>query len=85
MIKYIVYWCLINVVQISCPNQQAKDEFGGTSPWNMVTAMYCTDVYYDCENAKEFTNRDSAVAFYDRALESYNVDSVRIDSIYIYK
>lgn len=61
MIKYIVTWCII--IGYTHERSIKTDEFGRT----IYGKCKKVDVT-DCNHKKEFSNRDSAVAFYNRAL-----------------
>lgn len=75
--RYIVFWCLMNWIPEPCPLQNQVDEFG-------------REILYGClvmhghfeqgeTQSKVFTDRDSAFAFYKRALDE-GMGCVDIDS-----
>lgn len=87
---YVVTWIIISISPTSCPDRPIKNEFGIYS--GMVTG--CAVLHIKTEQTpmrKEFTNRDSAFAFYERAIGESgtqkfyylgsHVSNVAIDSI----
>jgi hypothetical protein len=84
---YVVTWFIVNFVTTPCPSYTTKDEF------NRVTVHegygYCSKKQYSELQIKEFTIKDSALAFYRRAvwhqvrtinLHVGGLDSIKIDS-----
>jgi len=87
MWKYVVLWLLGTMIIDPCPDIDSKDEFGRGS-----SIISCNVLHYHYEytsQAKAFHNRDSALIFYNKALEeskrsSYGMDiitSIEFDSI----
>lgn len=89
--KYIVFWIIINVVPMPCPDANKIDEFGRESSGFSTCAVYHFKIERKSKT-KEFFSRDSAFAFYNRAkkLETKsfiafdgNLEDVKIDSVKI--
>lgn len=78
MIKYIISWCVINVIADPCPGL-GVDQFGRKSIYSC--AVYHCHQEYKCGNTKSFNNRTDAMQFYKDANEEQGLDSVKIDSI----
>jgi len=74
--KYIVFWLLIVTSTVIQPPQ--KDEFGKTNIWSY--AYYETEVTYE-PHYKEFTDRQEALDFFNRAKKRNDISAVAIDSI----
>ena len=92
MIKWIVYWCIVNIVPTGCPGYDIReaDEFGRIGSSMISCAVFHTKKELDCNHTESFTNRDSAIAFYNRALlesegwtswQNPGIEQVRLDSI----
>ena len=81
MIKYIITWILIKLVPAPCPDPMVKyDEFGQVIH---LKANACAVSHFQQiseKNSREFTNKDSACAFFDRALAS-QLDSLKFHSV----
>lgn len=86
MWKYIITWCVVNMVTDRCPDANKVDEFGRGGSVMSVCAVHHFHYEYDCGHAKVFYNADSAKAFYKRAKElepeKYKVDTIYFQNFY---
>jgi len=95
MWKYIVTWCIVNVVSDPCPNINKTDEFGRKGSGMISCAVFHHHLEHDCGHEKEFLNKTDAHSFYNRAaanaygfgrgIWSGGLSGVKIDSVYIEK
>lgn len=65
---YIVKWIIITYYSVACPHPKPySDEFGIRHESNITTMLACYETEKEFKQ-KTFDNRDSAFAFYKRAL-----------------
>ncbi len=91
MIKYIVFWCIVNIIPTGCPDAGVSvDEFDRIGNSMISCNVFHSKKVVECGYTKTFTDRDSAVAFYNRALlesegvmswQNPGIEQVRIDSV----
>lgn len=88
MIKYIVTWVLLKTVPTACPDANKADKFGIASSHYVSCAVFHAEIKKE-RLKKEFTNKDSATAFYNElmieAKKSSNIFSDGIDSVILIK
>lgn len=81
---YIVTWCLVTIVpQTTLMNPADKyDEFG-REVYNPISLVK----HYDCNHVKTFDNLDSAMLFYNNALNEgsnfYDMGQIKIERVNI--
>lgn len=75
--KYIVLWSLLVHVSDPCPD---------SNPFGINDGITSCLAYHGHterqQRSKVFTNRAEAFQFYNRGLDTYGIDSLKIDSIY---
>ncbi len=79
---YVVTWIVSNIINIGCPFYYTTDEYGGRFPKDHKYTAHCLD-YKKTAMKKEFSDRDSAFAFYNKAYNNTRIDSLQLDSIHI--
>jgi hypothetical protein len=79
---YVVTWIITNLINGGCPLYYTTDDYGRRIPKDHKYMIHCWDIK-KTEMKKEFSDRDSAVAFYSRAYNNPKVDSLRMDSVHI--
>ena len=88
IIKYIITWGILQTTMIPCPQNKTPDEFGRLPDPTTMTLALCTKTDTLTGYSKEFTDRDSALAFYKRALMEqvkyiyYGSDSFYMPDLY---
>lgn len=71
MLQYIITWCIVGSYTINVP--EFKDEFGRTT--NRITITRKDTI---CNNTKEFTDRDSAMAFAMRGKKREDICNIKL-------
>ena len=73
--KYIVLWSLLVQVSDPCTDSNPFGNGGG------ITCLVYHGHTERQQRSKVFTDRAEAFQFYNRGLNTYGIDSVKIDSI----
>lgn len=81
MLKFIITWCVVTMVTDPCPDANKVDEFGRGVSGMTSCAVYHFHYEYDCEHTKIFTDRDSAIVFYNKA-KNLEPEKHKIDTTY---